>query len=485
MKMALIYPPHTHKIFNENLFTVDSEFGKFPYISYGYIAAIAKNMGGVNVKIFDKDIGPELLSEVINYNPDLMTFAAHSAQTFREVVKCADYLKNATQIPTLVGGYEANYYPKEIMEHLSFDYLCSGQIFTFFEKFIHAFQLKKNYDQVPNLFYRSHGDLLLGTNKGNNKVTTETNLPFHKWPIPDRSIFDNEKYYSFVSQKKNFTIALSSLGCPYQCIFCCMSSSGYQTRTSEQVVEEIEICNKVHNINEIDFFDPLMFYNVKRISDICDRIYEKKINIFWSARTRLDSLTMNASNSNLPNEKFIEKLALSGCKRLFVGIESGSDLILKNIKKNLKVNDLKTTKRILDCLKSHGIRPLGFFMIGNPGETKSTVKETITFAKKLPLDYAQFSMTILKPHTELEKKFIETNHFDYWKEYIRGNVDEKILPSPWTSLSRRDIEKFTKLAYLIFYLRPTIIFKSILNIKSYKELLRYIKVFVKMLLYSK
>ncbi|MBF0301085.1 MAG: B12-binding domain-containing radical SAM protein [Oligoflexia bacterium] len=487
MKLALIYPPHYHKLFNENLFTVDDEFGKFPYISYGYVAVEAKKFG-IDVRLFEctnkegskKESNEEaylkIKEQVLDFAPDLLSFPAHAAQTFQDMLKWAYKFKRDTCLPILVGGYEAKFYPTEIIGHSCFDFLCSGEAFPFLSIFFREFFGNRNYNLVPDLYFRDNGNITY-TFKG-------PFIPFYEWPIPDRSIFNNNIYYSFVSQKKNFTVALSSFGCPYSCVYCCMSKTKYQYRKPDQVIEEIRICIEDYNINEIDFFDPLMFHDKRRVEGICEGIKKQNLNFIWSARVRTDSLVVKENKNNfkstLPDVKFIEKLALSGCKRLFIGLESGSDLILENIKKNYHV---KNTFKVLQCLKDYDIRPLGFFMIGNPGETKKTVKQTIRFAKKLPLDYAQFSMTIVKPHTELEQKHIINNSsIDYWREYIRGNIEEKILPSPWTKLTREEIELLTKRAYLHFYLRPKLIIKTIKQIHSFTEFFRYIKVALKMVL---
>ncbi|MCZ7583531.1 MAG: hypothetical protein M5R36_09455 [Deltaproteobacteria bacterium] len=139
-------------------------------------------------------------------------------------------------------------------------------------------------------------------------------------------------------------------------------------------------------------------------------------------------------------------------------------------------------KKVLDCLESHRIRSLGFFMIGNPGETEETVHKTISLAKSLPLHYTQFTLTMIKPHTDLEQKYIfDAMGYDYWREYLRGNVEEQILPTPWTELSRADIERLTKKAYLSFYLRPRYALKMIARIESLEEFKRYVRVAVQMM----
>lgn len=474
MKIALVYPPFFHKKFNENLPTVDDEFGLFPHIGFGWVAAAVKEAGH-DVKLFDAAASKchyeKVLADVKNYNPDMLGFAAHAIQTFRDMLLWAIKFKADTNLPILVGGYEAKAYPAEIMEHPCFDFLCSGEAATFMGPFLEAFENGKDYDKVPDLFYRKNRHL--------HKTYDAPHMPFRQHPHPDRSIFNNELYYSHVSSRRNFTVGMSEVGCPYPCTFCTMRHTGFDARTPQQIADEMQECVERYNIHEIDWFDPVMLYDRRRIIDLSGELKRRKLDIIWSTRTRVDSLSFRHPGGKIDVE-LLRALADSGCKRLFFGIESGDDQILKNIRKASQVDHMK---KILDAIVAHGIRPLGFFMIGNPGETKESAYKTIAYAKSLPLDYAQFSITIMKPHTELEKDNFEAlERINYWREYIRGTVEECVLPTPWTQLNRAELEALTRRAYLHFYARPRYIWRMITRIESFGELLRYVRVFFQLLL---
>lgn len=471
MRLALIYPPFFHKAFNENLPTVDDEFGLFPYISFGYVATLAKKAGW-DVCLFDsaarQTTYDKTLVEVLEYKPDLLAFAAHAPQTFHDMLLWAKRLKQDTGLPTLVGGYMTKSYAEEVMSHTCFDYMCKGDSLNFFGPFLYSFEHNSNFDQVPDLYYRSNGIL---------KFTAQS-LPIHfkNFPIIDRSIFQPELYYSHVSQRNYFTIGMSSRGCPYSCIFCNMADTGFEGRTPEQVADEMQECREKYGIREIDWFDPVMFQQRSRAMGIAHELIKRKIDIIWSARVRIDSLALEGTGeqSMIPDEKFIEALALSGCRRLFVGIESGDQDVLDAISKKLRPSGIK---EILDCATKHGIRILGFFMIGNPLETYETVEKTIRLAKSLPLDYAQFSITVAKPDTQLDKQELQVvMKMDYWREYIKGNQPERVLPTPWNNLTREESEALAKKAYFQFYFRPLYVWKIIKRIESFEELARYVRV---------
>jgi radical SAM superfamily enzyme YgiQ (UPF0313 family) len=128
-----------------------------------------------------------------------------------------------------------------------------------------------------------------------------------------------------------------------------------------------------------------------------------------------------------------------------------------------------------------GIRPLGFFLVGAPGDTRETVKQTIKFAQRLSLDYAQFSKTLAKPLTPLWKQMIKQTGYDYWREYILGNVDDQVLPRPWTELTNEEIDRLARRAYLKFHLRPGFLIRSVLKVRSWSEFKRKLRALYEML----
>ena len=129
----------------------------------------------------------------------------------------------------------------------------------------------------------------------------------------------------------------------------------------------------------------------------------------------------------------------------------------------------------------YGVRVLGFFMFGNPGETKASLLKTIEFMKELDLDFVQICRTIAKPQTDLNDLLVRETGRDYWREFVLGTVGEERLPAPWTELSQREIEKYLKLAYYGFYFRPKYIWRKIVQLKSFSEFMRYVRVALRML----
>ena len=203
--------------------------------------------------------------------------------------------------------------------------------------------------------------------------------------------------------------------------------------------------------------------------DVCKDYRKRGLNVKWSIRTRVD----------LVDEEILNHLKASGCIRIYYGIESGNTDILKTIR---KATDLKQIKHIIKETKKHRITTFGYFMVGNPGETVETIRQTINFAKSLPLDYAQFSKVSTLPGTELYELWKKEFKEDYWKDYILDRNKRKVLQRYRTKLTEEEIEYWVKKAYKEFYFRPNYIIRAFLKIRSLGELKRSIKAALRMVI---
>ncbi|MCX7716118.1 MAG: radical SAM protein [Endomicrobia bacterium] len=471
MKIAIIFPPFRHRKFSENLKVVDEEFTLSPPIILAYVAAIAEQAGH-DVILIDahalKLTKEQVLLRITNFRADLLAFRVET-YNFPETLRWIQYLKVSTGKPVLVGGINMDLYPLETMSHKEIDFGLAGEVIHTLPEFLKCLENNKSFSHIPGLYWRDDNT---GEVKFNPAV--KNTVDFDLYPYPARNLLPNEVYHSFVSQHKNFTIMLTQTGCPYRCKFCAIAAikhyrkPAYRKRSWEKVVKEIEQCYYDYGIREIDIFDATFFIDKDRDIKICQEIRKRGIKIEWTCRSRVD----------IVDEDILKEAALAGCRMIFWGIESGSQNVLDAVNKDIK---LEQTFRAIKLARKYGIRNLGFLMIGNPKDTVATIKQTIKFAKKLDLDYVQICRTIAKPSTELHKELIELTGRDYWREYTIGTVEDERIPVPWSSLTQKKVEELLKFAYYSFYFRPLFVLKTIMKTKSVEELLRYVKVGIRML----
>ena len=136
--------------------------------------------------------------------------------------------------------------------------------------------------------------------------------------------------------------------------------------------------------------------------------------------------------------------------------------------------NLDQAERAILLSKKLGYEVFGYFILGCPGETQSTMRKTVAFSQKYPFDYVQFTRMTPLPRTELYKQFMEEKKYDYWLEYTQGKHLDKQIDMVNTKLTDEEVNKAIKEAYAGFYLKPRQIMKTLLKTRSIPELLRYV-----------
>jgi len=231
---------------------------------------------------------------------------------------------------------------------------------------------------------------------------------------------------------------------------------GHHLITQKAFGEHIPILKKLGFNILYAFYDDSFTLDMDRAYEICDEIIRRKLNIIWSCETRV----------NLVEEKLLKKMKQSGCYSISYGLESGSQEILDVIDKG---TTLEQAEEAVRYTHEAGIHAIGYFMIGSPGETPDTIHETIRFAKKLKVDYAQFSITTPFPGTRLYDLYLEGGGRPDipWEDYVYAASSEGSAPVfESDSLSREDIILWESKAYREFYLRPSYIWQRLVSCTS-------------------
>lgn len=263
-------------------------------------------------------------------------------------------------------------------------------------------------------------------------------------------------------------------GCPFRCNFCVypqtMHGHAFRARSAENVVGEFEyIANNFPDVHEVVIEDDTFTAVKKRVLDICRLLKEKGLNkrLKWlcNARVDLDYETMKAMKE-------------AGCRLIIPGIESGSQQILDNIKKGTKVEQFY---RYVTNAKKAGLLIHACYMVGNQGETKETMQQTLKLALQLNTDTAQFFPLIPYPGTEAyewakSNGYIET---DYSKYCLPDGTHNTVLNLP--NLSAQEMVDFCNMARKKYYLRiGYIIHRLKVGFKNPSDLKRSLKAFGKL-----
>ena len=290
-------------------------------------------------------------------------------------------------------------------------------------------------------------------------ITDMDSLPYPAWHHIDlRDYHDFGKLYPFVT-------LISGRGCEAACTFCqlpqVMYGHGYRAMSPHRVVDEIEFDLKMFPyIKEIMFEDDTVTLrrHRDRLADICEEMLRRDLQITWSANSRADVTDLD----------LLRLMRRSGCRMLVVGFEFGSQRILNNVRKGVKLEEMQ---EFAVLCRQAGIRVHGCFMIGGPGETSETARQTIDFAKQLAIDTAQFNGLCPYPGTRFYEWACDNDSIvpEDWADWVDENNEQRAIVN-FPELSVVEINQLVDEGVRQFYLRPAQMARILINALSPADL---------------
>lgn len=431
-----------------------------PPLGLGMLAAISRDLNRT-VKVFDMSFRShpfeDLKEELVRFQPDTIGISIMTPQ-LADVCRTAGIARELLPEALIIaGGPHATVLPEDTISRTGADLVYSGEA----ERAWFALLNGEEPLSIPGMTMIKDGVIL--TVPGLLLTDDLDTLP-----LPDRSVFDMEKYFASwysmdrVDPRLRGTSIMATRGCPFKCTFCQPTLSeifGKRTRkrSAESIVEELELLVKNYGINAFMFEDSTFIIDAEWVRSICDLMIHKKLGLRWCCNVRADLLT----------EDLLSIMIKAGLSKINMGVESASQRVLDEIYE--KGITIEGVKRALRMAKERGIYVQGYFMLGTPGETHEEMKQTIRFAAREPFDDALFDITTPFPHTELwkrTKQFITKDYEDFDCFHTSVYELEGFKPGK--------IERMKKRAFLRFYLHPTRIlqtFKTVLGPGNLKRTL--------------
>lgn len=457
MKVTLVFTPNQlNPNFRELVFR-DESIGSIPPLSLLYVAALLEQEK-VQVELIDMAAEqltyPQALDRLRAFSPDLLGFTT-TTPSFHPVLRWIKQFKKDTGLPILVGGEHIKLYPEESMVHPEIDFCIVGEAEIPLPQFIRAFKQGGKFQGIKSLGYRENGRVVI--DKTRQAIKDIDTVPF-----PARHLIKNELYENILTRKKNFTAFISTRGCPFKCAFCNQNLQAYRTRSPQNFIEEVVRNYQEFKIRDFDIYDSTFTANKKLVLRVCEELQRQNLDIGFSARSRVDVVSKD----------MLDALKAAGCHTIMYGIESSNPEILKRMNKGISI---ARVIEVVEYTKKIGIDILGFFMFGFPGETHQTARETIRFALKLPLDYAQFTVLLPVTETAIYDYYRERGLEDYWGEYTKDPAKERLIELIDTEIDRAEASGLVAEAYRRFFFRPRIIWKRFKKLQSLHEFQRLAK----------
>jgi len=438
-----------------------------PSLGLGYLAAAVRKHHEVRILDCIKDnINPARLKDVLKtYKPDVVGLQCYTFDLnfIDEALKSAKGLGKG--IVTVTGGPHPSAASSEMMDIFKdrLDFSFAGEAEEGFPELLDLLDKgRKDFDSVQGLVWRQGG--LLRSNP-KTVLGDMDRIPMPAWDLIRPETYPECQHGAFFRQFPIAPIMLTR-GCPYSCTFCAggvVAGKKIRRRSVDIVLKEITYLNKEHGIKEFHVIDDNFTMNKDYAKEFLRKLKALNLGMTWAVPNgvRMDAL----------DEELLGLMKETGLYMISLGIESGSDKVLRDMKKDL------TTAKIKDCVRrinNAGIDAAGFFIIGFPGETVESIKDTMRLSLELKLARANFFTYLPFPGSEsyeLLHSKNELNEVD-WKHFYFMNAS--YTPK---GLTRKQLKALQRLAFARFYLRPRIFFYNLRSIRSLRHLLFLIKRF--------
>ncbi|MDD1776764.1 MAG: B12-binding domain-containing radical SAM protein, partial [Candidatus Helarchaeota archaeon] len=424
-----------------------------PPIGLGYLAGTLRAHGH-QVDILDcaimKDSYIQILPRIKSLNPDIIGITALSSY-YNEMRLLARVL-HKLQIPLILGGVHVSALPELSLRECRADFAIVGEGELTTLELMDKWQDKSARKQIKGIAYLENNQFKL--NPRRELIPNLDELPFPAWELINPLKYPPIPHGSTM---KRFPAApiLTTRGCPYSCAYCASTQfwgHQFRRRSARNIVDEIEYLVNTFKVREIHIWDDNFTLLKKHVVEFCHEILRRKLDLTFACPNgvRIDSL----------NKEILTLMKRTGFYSLTFAIESGSQKILDQANKKI---ELKIIPKVTKIAKNLGYQIPAYLMVGFPNETYKTARQTIQFAKTLPIDRTVFFLVQALPGSQLFEDLNRGNtinsinntfHFFTYKNQIELTDGKNKIVLP------RD-------AFREFYLRPIQLYRMVkTNLKT-------------------
>jgi radical SAM superfamily enzyme YgiQ (UPF0313 family) len=420
----------------------------FPPLGILYLAAILEEKGA-EVSVLDQPAEGLTTDETVDWvnkeDPDMVGFSTFGSSG-RTAAKTSGKLKEKNPNLTVVFGNQyATFNSERILgKYDSVDIVVRGEGERTIVELAKCLDRKGKLKKVNGIAFRREGRVVSTPDRP--LIRDLDSLPF-----PNRSLIDTE-YHCVIGganvAPKKFTSIVSSRGCVYQCRFCTCTQfarNRWRPRSVQSTLEELQFLSN-EGYRQFIFVDDSFTANQRRVIKLCRKMRDQKIDMEWICEGRVDNCSF----------EMLREMAKAGCRILYFGIESANQRILDYFNKG--TNPKQSEAAVRKARKAGIDVIIGSFIVGAPDETRAEIKNTVEFAKRIPIDLPQFNILGIYPGTalweEFEAKGLVKNE-EHWETGISvADICSSAVPTD-------EIKKLIHQGFYDFVRRPSFISKQI------------------------
>lgn len=461
MRVLFVNPPAHHELTTQVGKEITEHSSFQPPLGLLYIASYLRTQGDHDIRVIDTQVDrlsySQLEAEITAWRPDIVGLTAMTF-TMVDVMKTAELVKKIDpECAVCLGGPHVDIYAPETIRLEPVDFVITKPGERSFSLLVNELDGDRRFDRVPGLLYKDRNQEV----RWNPQVPTS--LTLDDLPFPDRTMLPFEKYYSIMTANRPVGTMVTAKGCPYMCVFCSERGSKPSWRSGESVAAEMLEARSI-GIREMFFVDDTFYVRKQASVEIAQALIDVNVGMPWGARARVNNL----------DREMLQTFKRSGCQRLHIGVEAGTDRVLKTLQKNITTDQARRAFRL--C-KDTGINTMAYFIVGNPGETLEDVRATFRLACELEPTAVQFSRMTPMPATELYDMGLRSGLFpDYWREFARdplGSIERGFQPKMWTeNFTEEQLYDLADHHTRRFYFRPKYVADSVMAVRSLHDLKR-------------
>jgi anaerobic magnesium-protoporphyrin IX monomethyl ester cyclase len=406
---------------------------RVPSLAAEYVTGALKD-AGFETDIIDLAVETDPESMVGSIGKVRLIGLHCSTATFKDDLIFADRIKEKTGAFVFMFGPQVSVTPEYAMTRSSLDAAICGEPESASVELAESIfsDDARALADIKGLWWRDSGI------KKNPPRPFEEDLD--SIPFPYRDVKYANSYF-YRDGETPFLTVLASRGCPYDCIYCpypVSQGNRFRARTPGNVIEELLHEKKQRNYKMVLFRDPVFSFNRERTIELC-RLIKEKVKVMW----RCETACLNV------DDELLDIMKASGCIGINFGIETGSPALIGKYAK--KSGGLDRIKKVFAHCRNIGIGAIGFFIVGLPGETRATMRETLKFAIEIDPAEVNFTTATPFPGTKLNRMMRENgritgDEFEDFRIYGCMSGVEDMKPQE----VRSELIKM----YLAFYLRP-------------------------------
>jgi len=289
-------------------------------------------------------------------------------------------------------------------------------------------------EEIKGLAWRRGHEIVLNAERAYIKDLDDLPLPRHDLLPLDR--------YRMPMIKGPFSFVVTSRGCPANCIFCIKHLTygrSVRIRSPENIVAELRMLKDL-GLRNVHMYSDLFTVDREQVQGLCELMLQERLDFRWTCNSRVDFV----------DEELLHHMAQAGCWMISWGIESASPQILRRARKGYQPDQVG---RALRWARESGIKNWGYFIIGLPGETETTVRLTIDLAKRLPLDLCLFHIAAPYPGTPLFQQALDQGWLRQEARWEEVDMDRSTVLD-YSDMPAERIEYWARRAFREWAFRP-------------------------------